>query len=158
MLPNYKQKYYIRVALKRAFMNTYLLTALNEKLIKAGFNTSFEKFPQEFIANVNRDINKKIMNMTLKEVFREEEFYMLKDRNNYKHNLNLVDKIEKEGNDELNIILNMKILCLFNEYLNSEEFGIDEISKIKNAKVKKDEYYIEKYIYLAKHFIEFCFQ
>ena len=155
-LPHYKHKHYIRVALKRAFINTYLLTALNGKLKRAGFNISFEKFPQEFAINVNRNINKKIMNMTLKEIFKSEEFYTVKDRNNYNHNLNIVDKIEKEGNAELNIILNMKIRCLFNEYLNSEEFAIVEIDRLKNAKIEKDEYYIEKYIYLAQHFIEFC--
>ena len=65
---------------------------------------------------------------------------------------------DKEGNPELNMILNRKFCCLFEEYLNSEEFGIDEINRLKNTENKNDDYYIEKYVYLAKHFIEFCTQ
>ena len=157
-LPNFKQKHYIRVSIKRTFMNTYLLTALNKKLEEAGFNTFFEKFPQSIASNVAKDFNKNLMNMRLKDIFKTEELYNVKDRTNFECNLRIVDKIEKEGNPELNVILNRKMSCLFEEYLNSEEFGIDEINRLKNSKVEKDEYFIEKYIFLAQHFIEFCTQ
>ena len=157
-LPNFKQKHYIRVSIKRTFMNTYLLTALNKKLEEAGFNTFFEKFPQSIVSNVAKDFNKNLLNMRLKDIFKKEELYNVKDRTNFECNLRIVDKIEKEGNPELNAILNRKMSCLFEEYLNSEEFGIDEINRLKNSKVEKDEYYIEKYIFLAQHFIEFCTQ
>jgi len=157
-LPNFKQKHYIRVSIKRTFMNTYLLTALNKKLEEAGFNTFFEKFPQSIVSNVAKDFNKNLLNMRLKDIFKKEEFYNVKDRTNFECNLRIVDKIEKEGNPELNVILNRKLSCLFEEYLNSEEFGIDEINRLKNSKVEKNEYFIEKYIFLAQHFIEFCTQ
>ena len=55
------------------------------------------------------------------------------------------------------MILNRKLCCLFEEYLNSEEFGINEINRLKRVKNEKDDYYIGKYIYLAKRFIEFLF-
>jgi len=157
-LPNFKQKHYIRVSIKRTFMNTYLLTALNKKLEEAGFNTFFEKFPQNIASNVAKDFNRNLLNMRLKDIFKKEELYNVKDRTNFECNLRIVDKIEKEGNPELNVILNRKLRCLFEEYLNSEELGIDEINRLKNSKVEKDEYFIEKYIFLAKHFIEFCTQ
>ena len=157
-LPNFKQKHYIRVSIKRTFMNTYLLTALNKKLEEAGFNTFFEKFPQSIVSNVAKDFNKNLLNMRLKDIFKKEELYNVKDRTNFECNLRIVDKIEKEGNPELNVILNRKLSCLFEEYLNSEEFGIDEINRLKNSKVEKNEYFIEKYIFLAQHFIEFCTQ
>ena len=157
-LPNFKQKHYIRVAIKRTFMNTYLLIALNKKLEEAGFNISFEKFPQSIAGNVAKDLNKNLMNMRLKDIFKTEELYKNKDKTNFEYNLKIVDKIEKEGNPELNMILNRKFRCLFEEYLNSEEFGIDEIKRLKNSKVEKNEYFVEKYIFLAKHFIEFCTQ
>ena len=157
-LPNFKQKHYIRVSIKRTFMNTYLVTSLNKKLMEAGFNTFFEKFPQSIASNVTKDFNKNLLNMRLKDIFKKEEFYNVKDRTNFECNLRIVDKIEKEGNPELNVILNRKLRCLFEEYLNSEELGIDEINRLKNSKVEKDEYFIEKYIFLAKHFIEFCTQ
>jgi len=157
-LPNFKQKHYIRVSIKRNFMNNYLLTALNKKLEEAGFNISFEKFPQSIAVNVAKDFNNNLMNMKLKDIFKNEDLYNIEDRTNFELNLKIVDKIEKEGNPELNMILNRKFRCLFEEYLNSEEFGIDEINRLKNSKVEKDEYYIEKYIFLAQHFIEFCTQ
>jgi hypothetical protein len=157
-LPNFKQKHYIRVSIKRTFMNTYLLTALNKKLEEAGFNTFFEKFPQNIASNVAKDFNRNLLNMRLKDIFKKEELYNVKDRTNFEFNLRIVDKIEKEGNPELNVILNRKLRCLFEEYLNSEELGIGEINRLKNSKVEKDEYFIEKYIFLAKHFIEFCTQ
>ena len=157
-LPNFKQKHYIRVSIKRNFMNNYLLTALNKKLEEDGFNIFFEKFPQSIAVNVAKDFNNNLMNMKLKDIFKNEDLYNIEDRTNFESNLKIVDKIEKEGNPELNMILNRKFRCLFEEYLNSEEFGIDEINRLKNSKVEKDEYYIEKYIFLAQHFIEFCTQ
>ena len=157
-LPNFKQKHYIRVSIKRNFMNNYLLIALDKKLEEAGFNISFEKFPQSIAVNVAKDFNNNFMNMKLKDIFKNEDLYNIEDRTNFESNLKIVDKIEKEGNPELNMILNRKFRCLFEEYLNSEEFRIDEINRLKNSKVEKDEYYIEKYIFLAQHFIEFCTQ
>ena len=153
-LPNYKQKHYIRVNVKRTFMNTYLLNALNEKLKKNGFITPFSKFPQSFVINVAKNLNRALMNMRLKEIFRTKEIYGDIDNENYKHNLKIVNEIEKKGNPELNMIFNRKLCCLFEEYLNSEELGIIELNKLKN---EKDDYYIGKYVYLAKRFIEFLF-
>ena len=154
-LPNFLQKYYIRVNIKRTFMNTYLLTGLNQLLKDAGFITYFEKFPQSFANNVTIDKCKILMNMRLKEIFRAKELYKKISKKNYEHNLKIVDEIEKRKNPELNIILNRKFYCLFEEYINSEEFGKVELNRLRTEK-KKDEYYLKKYVYLAKHFIEFC--
>ncbi len=153
-LPNYKQKHYIRVNVKRTFMNTYLLNALNKKLKKNGFITPFSKFPQSFVINVAKNLNRTLMNMRLKEIFRTKELYEDADDKNYKHNLKIVNEIEKKANPDLNMIFNRKLFCLFEEYLNSEEFGKIELNILKN---EKDEYYIRKYVYLAKQFIEFLF-
>ena len=153
-LPNFKQKHYIRVNIKRTFMNTYLFKALNKVLKISGFITPFTKFPQGLAINVSKDFNKILMNMRLKEIFKAKELYEDTDNANYLHNLKIVDEIEKKGNPELNMILNRKLCCLFKEYINSEEFGKIEINRLKN---EKDEYYIKKYVYLAKEFIEFIF-
>ena len=137
-------------------MNRYLITALNKKLKKAGFITLFRKFPQNMVKKLAKDKNKMLMNMRLKDIFKKEEFYMDKDRKNFKHNLDTVYKIEYDRNPELNIFLHRKVSLIFGEYLNSEEFGIDEINRLKRSKIIKDEYYIKKYIYVANDFIEFC--
>ena len=153
-LPDFLQKHYIRVNFKRTFMNRYLLIALNKLLKEAGFVTFFTKFPQSFAINVAKDKCKIIMNMRLKDIFRTKELYEDIDNTNFKHNSDLVDEIEKEGNLELNMILSRKLRGLFEEYVNSEEFA-KELNRLKYEK-KKDEYYIKKYVYLAKSFVEFC--
>ena len=61
---------------------------------------------------------------------------------------------DNKDNPELNMIFNRKLCCLFEEYLNSEEFGIIELHRLKN---EKDEYYLKKYVYLVKRLIEFLF-
>ena len=155
-LPDYKQKYYIRVNIFKTFMNRYLITALNKKLKKAGFISLFRKFPQNMVKKVAKGKNKILMNMRLKEIFKKEEFYVDKDRKNFEHNLDIADKIEHDRNPELIVFLNRKLFCLFEEYINSEEFGVDEINRLKKSKRIKDEYYNKKYIFLANHFLEFC--
>ena len=157
-LPNYLQKHYIRVNIKRSFMNTHLLKALKKKLKKAGFKNFFRKFPQNFANNVAKDLNKILMNMRLKEIFRAKDLYIDINVKNYEHNLKLVKEIEEGGNLELNMILNRKFRCLFEEYVNSEEFRKVEINRIKKSTKKNNEYYERKFIYLAEHYIEFCFQ
>ena len=157
-LPNRRQKHYIRDNIKRTFMNRYLLNALNKKLRKAGFNTVFLKFPQSLANNVAKDFNKILLNMRLKEIFRAKDLYRDINKTNYKHNLKLVEQIEERGNPELNMILNVKFRVLFEEYVNSEEFRIAEIKRIKKSKLKNDAYYEKKYIHPAKQFIKFCCQ
>ena len=56
-LPNFKQKHYILVVMKRRFINTYLLNAFNKKLKEAGYNTFFEKLPQSCVINVSKELN-----------------------------------------------------------------------------------------------------
>jgi len=154
-VPHYLRKSNIYDNINSRFLNTYLNNALNEKLIKEGYNENFAKFSQKFV-EVNKEKNNKLMNSTLIQIFKEEDLYEIQDREIYENNLEIVKKIEKEGNAELNSILNMKTKTLYEEYLNSKEF-VDEINRLKKPnKVRpKDEYYIEKYIYLAKHLIEF---
>ena len=77
---------------------------------------------------------------------------------NYYHNLKVLEQLKKDKNEVIETILDKKYVDLFKEYLNSKEFKIDEMNRLKNIsnKRKKDDYYIEKYKYLANHFIEFC--
>ena len=72
---------------------------------------------------------------------------------NYYHNLKVVKNKEIQENEEFKKILNKKYYELFEEYINSDEFIIDEINRLKKNKMHNT--YIEKYIYLAENFIEF---
>ena len=143
----------MRKKIKRGFLNNSLIPKINLLLKSSGNILYFEKFPQNFVSNISRQINNKLINMTLKEIFERKELYEDKDLNNYNHNLTVIKSEEIQECDELKIILNKKYFELFDEYINSKEFQIDEINRLRNKKM--DDEYIEKYLYLAKHFTDF---
>ena len=145
----------IRKKIKRGFFNKGLIHKLNMILKNQNINSYFEIFQQHFVGDVTKRTNNQLMNMTLEEIFEKKELYQESELKTYKHNLNLVKSIEIQENKEIKNILNKKLYLIFEEYMNSKEFLIDEINRLKNKKM--DNEYIKRYIYLTKHFIEFAF-
>ena len=145
----------IRKKIKRGFFNKGLIHKLNMILKNQNINSYFEIFQQHFVGDVTKRTNNQLMNMTLEEIFEKKELYQESELKSYKHNLNLVKSIEIQENKEIKNILNKKLYLIFEEYINSKEFLIDEINRLKNKKM--DNEYIKRYIYLTKHFIEFAF-
>lgn len=143
----------IRKKIKRGFLNSALYNKLNKKLKEIGSKLFLEKFPQKFACGVVKKTNKLILNMKLEEIFEMKELYNEKELKNYYHNLKVVKNKEIQENEEFKKILNKKYHELFEEYINSDEFIIDEINRLKKNKMHNT--YIEKYIYLAENFIEF---
>ena len=156
-LPNFSRRHNMFEVIKKRFFNTYIMNALKKKLRNAGYNTNFEKLPQSFVRNVSKGLNNEIMKKTLGEILKEKETYGKDERKIFEYNSNLVDKIEKGGEPELNMILNKKICHLFDEYLNSVEFLIIERNRIAKKKNMTDDYYLQKYMYLSKNWNKFCF-
>ena len=144
----------IRKKIKRGFFNKGLIHKLNMILKNQNINSYFEIFQQHFVGDVTKRTNNQLMNMTLEEIFEKKELYQESELKSYKHNLNLVKSIEIQENKEIKNILNKKLYLIFEEYINSKEFLIDEINRLKNKKM--DNEYIKRYIYLTKHFIEFA--
>lgn len=145
----------MRKKIKRGFLNEALITNFNEIL---GNNENknkpyLMKFPQDLVVNITKDTNKKLINMTLEQIFEKKELYKQKDLSKYYHNLKVIKSEEVQENPDLKAILNKKYYQLFEEYRNSKEFRIDEINRLK--KKNMNDSYIERHIYLAKHFIEF---
>ena len=153
-LKRYECKDNIRKTIKRRFLNTYLKNGLNDKIKKAGYNLFFEYYPQKLVSQISREKDKQILEMKLLQIFENKDLYDEKNLNNYYHNLKVIEQLKLEENPELYIILNKKYKDLFDEYINSDEFKIKEINRLKET--NKDDNYIEKYIYLSKNFIEFC--
>ena len=153
-LKRYECKDNIRKTIKRRFLNTYLKNGLNDKIKKAGYNLFFEYYPQKLVSQISREKDKQILEMKLLQIFENKDLYDEKNLNNYYHNLKVIEQLKLEENPELDIILNKKYKDLFDEYINSDEFRIKEINRLKET--NKDCNYIEKYIYLSKNFIEFC--
>ena len=149
----------IRKKIKRGFFNCALIKKLNEKLKSIGSRKYFRKFPQHFVSDVNKLRNKEIFGMTLGEIFCKKELYLPENKeglNNYLNNLKVIKSEEVEENEVFNKILNKTIRELYEEYLNSEEFKVEEINRLKEKKMKDE--YIERYISLARYLVAFFTQ
>ena len=65
--------------------------------------------------------------------------------------MKIIKQVKK--NEVFKNILNKTICELYEEYINSDEFKISEINRLKKNKIHDD--YITKYVILAKNLIEF---
>ena len=143
----------IRKKIKRGFLNNALIPKINMIIKKQGGKFVFEIFKQHFVSDVTRKNNMELFNMTLEEIFRKKELYNEIELNSYYYNLKLINSKEIQENKELKNILNLKLLNIFEEYINSKEFNIEEIKRLKSKNMKDS--YIKRYIHLAKNFIKF---
>ena len=149
----------IRKKIKRGFFNNGLIKKLNEKLKSIGSKKYLRKFPQHFVSDINQKRNKVLFNMTLRKIFENKELYINEDKEglrNYLNNLKVVQNEEIKENIELKIIFNKTIYELYEEYINSEEFNIIEINRLKEKKMQDN--YIKRYINLARYLILFFTQ
>ena len=155
-MPRKENKDNIRRKIKRSFFNKYVITKLNMILKNNGSNLYFMRLPQSFVSDICIKNNKKVINMTLSEIFLNEEININntnKDLTNYSYNLKVINNMDIKENKEFQKILNMKFYELFNEYLNSVEFQIDEINRLKKKKFENS--FINRYISISKNFIDF---
>ena len=146
----------IRRKIKRGFFNVSLIYKLNEKLKNIGSNKYFEKFPPHFVSDIDKKRNKKIFGMTLSELFLNKEIYNSEKKNglnNYLHNMKVAKNKEIYDNIEFRNIMERTIGELYEEYINSYEFKTLEINRLKNDKMEDD--YVNRYVYIANHLVEF---
>ena len=145
----------MRKKIKRTFLNNYLFNKIND-LLKKGKkrHNNFERFPQKFVSDVVKKANNDILKLTLKQIISKKDLcFNQKDLDNYNHNMKVLESLENEKNIELEKILNTMYKDLFNEYINSDEFKIDEINRLKQKNM--NDWYIKIYVNLSRHFIEF---
>jgi len=157
--PRKEDKDDIRVKIKRAFLNRYLRDRLNMELTNIGSKKYFEKFPKHFASDPNKKRNKEVVNMKLGEIFEKEELYIFeneKGKFNFKQNLKIVHSEEIKKNENFQKLLNKTFGELYEEHLNSDEFKVKEINRLKEKKMGDN--YIKRYIELAKNLIEFFSQ
>ena len=149
----------IRVKIKRGFFNYALLSKLNEKLKMIGSNKYFQKFPQFLVSDVDRSRNKEIFGLTLRKFIENEGLNCNGKKNdcrNYNHNLDVLKDNKVKNNLEFNKIIGKTIKQLYEEYINSDEFKINEINRLKYVKKENDEY-IKTYKKVSKKLLEFFF-
>ena len=149
----------IRRMIGRRFFNDILLNLINDLLKEAGSKIIFEKIQQDVVYDLVKKNNKKLLDMSLEQIFIKKELYRGKILEKYNHNLKLINLLKSEEyNDirqstQIDRILNMKYYDLFLEYISSNEF-IEEINRLKDNKTKFDDTYVEKYIYYSFNFIK----
>ena len=133
----------------------YLNALLNKN--KENSNLKFGFLPQCLISNVTKDYNKKVMEMTLKEMILDKSFELFskkkeKDEKIWQKNKKIIDYIENNLDKNINLILNTKMKDLYKEYLNSDEFA-NSIKELKEEGKYFD--YIKNYIQVANHYVEY---
>jgi len=156
----------IRTKIKRHYFNTALIGLLNEMLssIWSGDKDkdSIFIFPDHLVRDVQKERNQKLFDMTLLELFEKKELYILekndfeKNQNimeSYKYNLKIIHSDKVKDCETFKKILNKKISDLYQDYLNSAQFKIVEINRLKKKNFCDD--YINRYKYLAKNLIRF---
>ena len=150
----------IRVRIKRTFFNYALLKKLNENLKRIGSKKYFLKFPQHLVSDVDRKRNQDIFEMTLRKFIENEELNCNGKKNdygNYNHNLDVLkDNKVKNSLEFQKMIDNKTIKQLYEEYINSDEFKIKEINRLKFIN-KENDVYIKNYKEVGQNLIEFFF-
>ena len=120
-------------------------TQLYTNLFLLGY---LRKLNEKFVTDVNSHRSIEMLNMTLKEIYENKDNYDKPEH--YEKNKKIIDKIK--DNIEFKDILNKKYGEIFEEFINSKEFNFDEIKKLKS---KKEEDYIQNYIYVVRHFFNY---
>ena len=124
----------IRIKIKRNFLNKYLKSRLNNILQMDGIKKYFDFFPNKFSRDISKGRNSMILDLTLREIFLDKKLYLFEDEDGnykYEHNFNMIQSDEIKNNEKLQKILNKTIRELYAEYLDSDEFNIDEINRLK---------------------------
>ena len=145
----------IRVKIKRRFLNHALKDKLNNILKKFGCRKCFDFFPKKFSSDIDKVRNKRILNMTLNEIYMNKELYKLEEEeglSKYNRNLDAIKSNEIKNNEKLKKIFNKTFSQLYEEYINSDIFNIGEINRLKKNNGND---YIERYKILSKNLIYF---
>ena len=140
-----------RRKIKRSFFNCALIKMLNKILKSMGSKLYFIKLSQEFVGDVSKETNKKMLNQTIKEILENTKLYKINGANN--HNSNVLKNKQIQESKEMNSIIEKTYIELFEEYIKSDEFKTGEINRLR--KKKMEESYIDDYIFIANHMMEF---
>ena len=163
----HKRKYKpddIRKKIKARFHKS-IKNIINDNLRKAGSKKLFTFLPQVFISSISREKNRRVLNMTFRELLQsnfvndvDEKKY--KNRNvdyaKYKKNLSVLEYLDKNPeickNSGFDLISKMKYCDLLNEYFQSDEF---ERAIFKLREENEDEDYIKEYMNKSKNYVKF---
>ena len=128
----------------------------NKKLKDCGSKMFLDSFPQSFITNVNVANNKTYLNLTIRNLLTMIFGTRAKDKEKISVNKKLLQYLDNHPDIRMNSgidkFLNSSYKDVINEYINGDLF-LKDIEKLKKENKSKE--YIDKYIDIAKHWIEF---
>ena len=137
---------------------------MNKKLKAAGCKKRFKYIQQTCASNTNKDFNKEMLSMKLKDFFTKNILVSMNVKNikktdltNYEYNKKVYEHLIK-NNYNFNF-LDKTFIELFDEYLNSKQFE-EEIDNLRNNNKEKLEYiknYIIKAIIFRNHYCKDVF-
>ena len=154
----------IRKKIKSRFHKT-LKDLINEGLKIAGSKKLFDFIPHFFVNNVTRKINSKFFDLSYKELlsynfineqYNEKALNKEADYKKFLKNQEVLNYLEKNENickeSGFDLISGKKYKDLLTTYFSSFEF---ENSIIRLKKENENNDYIQEYIFIAKHYVEF---
>ena len=137
---------------------------MNKKLKAARCKKQFKYIQQTCASNTNKDFNKEMLSMKLKDFFTKNILVSMNVKNikktdltNYEYNKKVYEHLIK-NNYNFNF-LDKTFIELFDEYLNSKQFE-EEIDNLRNNNKEKLEYiknYIIKAIIFRNHYCKDVF-
>ena len=129
---------------------------INIEIKKAGIALCFDYFPQTFVSNIRVDVNKRVLNYNLKELFSTDFGGISKDKEKLRNNIGVLKCLEEHPLISNTALYDILFKCSFRkileDYFSSDNLKND-IEKLREE--GEDEEYVKKYEYLAKNFVKF---
>ena len=140
----------------KARLHKKLKEIINKNLKECGSKMFFDYFPQPFITNVNVMHNKAYLKLTMRTLFKMVFGNKTKDKEKVETNLKVLNYLD--SNDKIriksgvDIFLNSTYEDIIQKYINGKLFD-EEVRKLYMQGETKE--YIDKYIFIGKHWVEF---
>ena len=140
----------------KARLHKKIKDIINQKLRICGSKMLFDYLPQSFITNVNVIQNKSYLKLTMRTLFKMEFGSKAKDKEKIITNLKVIDYLD--SNDKIRIqsgaeeFLNSTYEDIISNYINGKFFEEDANKLYEEGETKE---YVDKYIFIGKHWIEF---
>lgn len=142
----------IRKKIKSHFLKSLKINI--QKLLKLKRPEKFIFMPQGFVADISKDKNQEILDLTMNEIFEKFSCKIIKKNKNSISILDYINAKEINNKSNINKFLRIKYYQVFDEYLRSKEF-LNNVLNLKKKYINKD--YIKKYINLAFDLNQFLF-
>ena len=140
----------------KARFHKKLRQIINLKLKNAGSKYFFDMLPQPFITNINIGFNRPLLNITMRELFKKTFGFKAKDREKIEYNIRILKYIEDNPDIKNNIQISEILDSTYKEIILKYMKGNYLLEDIERLKIEgEDEDYINRYTFIAMHWIEF---